>query len=89
MNRVSPLIILASFDLGASSLALADQQAPRPRPPAAAAPPSPSTTAGILLAPRAVKRRTKNAKAFHDKCENTLLSFLIEVKHPPRRTDKA
>ncbi|MEQ0638199.1 hypothetical protein ABLO16_19315, partial [Mycobacterium tuberculosis] len=29
-----------------------------------------------------LKRCTKNAKAFHDKCENTLLSLLIEVKTP-------
>ncbi|MDF5907642.1 hypothetical protein P4132_12945, partial [Pseudomonas aeruginosa] len=42
---------------------------------------APERGGGALRGSR-VKRRTKNAKAFHDKCENTCFPFLIEVKTP-------
>ncbi|MGZ9808175.1 hypothetical protein ACTMNS_10315 [Staphylococcus haemolyticus] len=36
----------------------------------------------LILLTLWVKRRTKNAKAFHDKCENAYLGCWVWVKHP-------
>ncbi|MEQ0618846.1 hypothetical protein ABLN73_01630 [Mycobacterium tuberculosis] len=36
-----------------------------------------------LLVGTVKRRRTKNAKAFHDKCENMTLSDFYQAKQPP------